>query len=46
MMLWAGLGMFFKACTWSMGFLFLAKGDSKYIFWNEFTSNIYTLILV
>lgn len=44
MMLWAGLGMFFKACTWSMGFLFLAKGDSKIYFWNEFTSNIYTLI--
>jgi O-antigen/teichoic acid export membrane protein len=37
MMLWAGLGMFFKASTWPMGFLFLAN------FWNEFTSNIYTL---
>jgi O-antigen/teichoic acid export membrane protein len=43
MMLWAALGMFFKAITWPMGFLFLAKNKSKIYFWNEFTSNIYTL---
>ena len=44
MMLWAALGMFFKAATWPMGFLFLAKGESKVYFWNELSSNIYTLI--
>ena len=43
MMLWAGLGMFFKAITWPMGFLFLAKNKNKTYFWNELTSNIYTL---
>jgi O-antigen/teichoic acid export membrane protein len=45
MMLWAGLGMFFKASTWPMGFLFLAKGESKIYFFNELTSNIYNLLL-
>jgi O-antigen/teichoic acid export membrane protein len=44
MMIWAAMGMFFKACTWPMGFLFLAKGESKIYFWNELTSNIYTLL--
>jgi O-antigen/teichoic acid export membrane protein len=45
MMLWAALGMFFKASTWPMGFLFLAKGESKVYFLNELTSNIYNLLL-
>ena len=45
MMLWAALGMFFKASTWPMGFLFLAKGESKVYFCNELTSNIYTFLL-
>ena len=45
MMLWAALGMFFKASTWPMGFLFLAKGESKVYFWNELTSNVYNLLL-
>jgi O-antigen/teichoic acid export membrane protein len=44
MMLWSALGMFFKACAWPMGFLFLAKGENKIFFWNEFTSSIYTLL--
>ena len=43
MMLWASLGMLFKATTWPMGFYFLAKNKTKIYFWNEFTSNIYTL---
>jgi O-antigen/teichoic acid export membrane protein len=45
MMLWAALGMFFKASTWPMGFLFLAKGNSKMYFWNELISNVYNLSL-
>ena len=45
MMLWAGLGMFFKACTWPMGFLFLAKGESKIYFFNELTLHIFNLLL-
>ncbi|UBB88546.1 O-antigen translocase [Candidatus Kaistella beijingensis] len=42
---WAMLGIFFKACTWSIGFLLLAKGDSKAFFWNELVGNIYLLLL-
>jgi len=45
MMLWAALGMFFKACTWPMGFLFLAKGESKIYFLNELTLHIFNLLL-
>jgi O-antigen/teichoic acid export membrane protein len=45
MMLWSSLGMFFKASTWPMVFLFLAKGESKVYFFNELSSNIYNLIL-
>jgi O-antigen/teichoic acid export membrane protein len=41
---WAALGMFFKAATWTIGFLFLAKGASKVFFWSELASNIYLLL--
>lgn len=44
MIYWAALGMFFKASSWSIGFVFLAKGDSKIFFWSELASNIYMLI--
>lgn len=44
MILWAALGMYFKAVSWSIGFIFLAKGVSKLFFWNELTSNFYLLI--
>jgi O-antigen/teichoic acid export membrane protein len=40
---WAALGIFFKAITWSIGFIFLAKGASKLFFWNELMANIYFL---
>lgn len=42
---WAALGMFFKATSWAIGFIFLAKGANKLFFWNELISNIYLLIL-
>src|ERR1035437_7018147 len=29
---WAALGMFFKAASWSIGFILLAKGASKFFF--------------
>jgi len=45
MIYWAVLGIFFKAATWAIGFLFLAKGDGKVFFWSELASNIFTLIL-
>lgn len=44
MIYWAALGMFFKAASWSIGFVFLAKGAGKIFFYSEFTANIYMLI--
>jgi O-antigen/teichoic acid export membrane protein len=43
MIYWAALGVFFKAASWSVAFIFLARGSSKLFFWNEFISNIYML---
>ena len=43
MIYWAALGMVFKAASWSVAFLFLAKGASKLFFWNELITNIYLL---
>lgn len=45
MILYAALGMFFKAASWSMAFIFLAKGASKIFFWNELITNVYLLAL-
>jgi O-antigen/teichoic acid export membrane protein len=41
---WAALGMYFKAASWSVGFIFLAKGASKIFFWNELFGDIYLLL--
>lgn len=43
MVQWAILAIFFKAVTWSVGFLLLAKGNTKIFFWNELIVNSYTL---
>lgn len=43
MIYWAALGMFFKAASWSIAFIFLAKGTTKLFFWNELITNIYLL---
>lgn len=40
---WAALGMLFKAASWSIGFILLAKGASKLFFWNELIGNVYIL---
>lgn len=45
MILYAALGMFFRAASWSIAFIFLAKGASKLFFWNELIANIYLLAL-
>ena len=39
------LGIFFKAITWSMGFMMLAKGDAKLFFISELAANIYVLLI-
>jgi O-antigen/teichoic acid export membrane protein len=43
MIYWAAMGMFFKATSWSISFVFLAKGASKIFFWNELIANVYLL---
>ena len=45
MIYWATLGMFFKAASWSVSYIFLAKGASKTFFWNELITNFYLLAL-
>lgn len=45
MILWATLGIFFKAVSWSISFIFLAKGATKLYFWNELITNIYLIAL-
>jgi O-antigen/teichoic acid export membrane protein len=40
---WAALGMLFRAASWSVAFLYLAKGVSKLFFVNELLTNIYSL---
>ncbi len=41
---WAAVGMLFKATSWSISFLFLAKGDGRIFFWNELIANVYLLV--
>jgi O-antigen/teichoic acid export membrane protein len=41
---WAALGMLFKAASWSIAFILLAKSASKLFFWNELLANVYFLI--
>jgi len=40
---WAILGVLFQGASWAIGFIFLAKGDSKLFFWNEILSTAYIL---
>jgi len=40
---WAALGIYFKAVSWSMAFIQLAKGASNLFFWNGLISNLYIL---
>ncbi|WP_298653424.1 O-antigen translocase [uncultured Proteiniphilum sp.] len=44
MIYWASLGIFFKAVSWAIAFVFLAKGAGKLFFWNEFIGSCYTLL--
>jgi O-antigen/teichoic acid export membrane protein len=43
MILWAALGIYFKAASFSVGYIFLAKGASKLFLWNELAANSYIL---
>ena len=44
MIQWAALGVFFKAASWSVAFLYLAKGASKLFLINEALSSAYMLL--
>jgi len=44
MLHWAALGIFFKAVSWAISITFMAKGNSKVLFWSELSANIYMLI--
>jgi len=43
MLYWAAFGMFFKATSWAIGFLFLAKNASRIFFISELMVNLYML---
>lgn len=43
MILWASLGIYFKAASWSLGVIFISKGDVKTLFWSELISNLIML---
>lgn len=45
MIQYAALGIYFKAVSWAIAFIFLAKGASLLFFWNELISNIYATAL-
>ena len=45
MLVWAAFGMLFKSISWSIGYIFLAKGKSKLFFINELITNIYMFVL-
>ena len=44
MVYWATMGIFFKAVSWAIAFIFLAKGDGKLYFWNELLGSVYFLL--
>ena len=44
MVMWLSLATFFKAGSWAIAFILLAKGVSKLFFWNELAANAYALI--
>jgi O-antigen/teichoic acid export membrane protein len=43
MIYWASLGVFFKAPSWAIGFVLLAKGAASLYFWNELIAKVYIL---
>ncbi len=44
MLVWSSLGVIFKAASWPIGYIFLAKGENKIFFYSELAGNVYTLI--
>lgn len=42
---WAILGMLMRAASWSISFVFIAKGKARLFFYNELFAAIYSLLL-
>ncbi len=40
---WVVIGMLFKAASWTMGFIILAKGENVLFFWTELIANVILL---
>lgn len=40
---WAALGIFLKATSWPIAYLFVARGNTRLFFYNELTANVYML---
>lgn len=40
---WASVGMLFRAASWAISFMFLAKGDTKLFVLNEVAAHIFSL---
>jgi O-antigen/teichoic acid export membrane protein len=40
---WAALGIFLKATSWPIAYLFVAKGNTKLFFYSELSASIYML---
>ena len=45
MIQYVALGIFLKTVSWAMGYMMLAKGDSKIFFYSELLANIYILLI-
>ncbi len=45
MIQWAALGFYFRALSWAVAFIFLAKSESRLFFWNEFSANLVMLLM-
>ena len=43
--IWCSSGMLFKMASWSISYVFIAKGESKLFMINEMVAAIYTLLL-
>jgi O-antigen/teichoic acid export membrane protein len=44
MLIWAAVGMLFKAVSWAIGFVLLTNGSGKLFFYNELFTNVYITI--
>lgn len=44
MLIWASVGMLFKAVSWAIGFVLLTNGSGKLFFYNELFTNVYITI--